>query len=317
MKRFLAVIFLAVLTLGLFLLGISIGASDTFIAGLSQWQESAELMGGQLYDRLSQTEPEGEFALSLADSGITGEGYTFDPVFYPYYSFLTDAEQALYAQAYANAMEMSTTFVPVVSVTPGSAVTVIEAMLYDHPELFWIDTEYQYRLYPDGTCAQITLVFNETAAFIDTARAVFDRNVEIILEGARAYSSDYNRERYVHDALISVLSYNLEAQMNQSSYSALVSGETVCAGYAKAFQYLMIQLGIPTYYCVGYSEGDHAWNIVKLEDGYYNVDLTWDDTSSSNRYFNRTDYDFQDTHTRTGLSRSLPDCSGVLYRTHS
>ena len=47
----------------------------------------------------------------------------------------------------------------------------------------------------------------------------------------------------------------------------------MCAGYARAFQYIMTNLEIPTFYVTGYSNGEHAWNIVNLSDGCYNVDL--------------------------------------------
>ena len=71
---------------------------------------------------------------------------------------------------------------------------------------------------------------------------------------------------YVHDRLISRISYSKAATMNQSAYSALVGGKTVCAGYARAFQYLMQKLGIPCYYCTGFAGENHAWNIIKLSD---------------------------------------------------
>ena len=77
------------------------------------------------------------------------------------------------------------------------------------------------------------------------------------------------KNKYVHDALASAVTYDLTADMNQSAYSALVNGKSdIIAGYARAYQYLLQQLGIPCYYCTGYSGGDHAWNIVKLEDGF-------------------------------------------------
>ena len=103
--------------------------------------------------------------------------------------------------------------------------------------------------------------------------------------------------------------------MNQSAYGALVNGQTVCAGYARAFQYLLQQLGIPCYYCTGYAGENHAWNIVALEDGYYNVDATWDDTEGGKYdYFNKTDQDYADTHVRQELAVYLPPCNGQLYR---
>ena len=80
----------------------------------------------------------------------------------------------------------------------------------------------------------------------------------------------------MHDTLAERITYDLSAEMSQSAYSALVNGRTVCAGYARAFQYIMQRLGIPCYYCTGYAGESHAWNIVGMEDGYYNVDVTWD-----------------------------------------
>ena len=103
--------------------------------------------------------------------------------------------------------------------------------------------------------------------------------------------------------------------MNQTAYSALVNRQTVCAGYARAFQYLLQQLGIPCYYCTGYAGESHAWNIVSLDDGYYNVDVTWDDTEGGNYdYFNKTDQDYAGTHMRQELSVYLPPCGGKKYR---
>ena len=102
--------------------------------------------------------------------------------------------------------------------------------------------------------------------------------------------------------------------MNQSAYSALVEGKSVCAGYARAYQYLMQRLGIPCYYCTGFAGEDHAWNIVGLDDGYYNVDVTWDDTPGGEYdYFNKTDEDYADTHVRRDLSVNLPKCEGQRY----
>lgn len=162
---------------------------------------------------------------------------------------------------------------------------------------------------------EIDLKFNRTARDLNSAKALFEENAGQILSGAQNLANDYEKEKFVHDALIERISYQMSAEMNQSAYSALVNGQTVCAGYARAFQYLMQQLGVPCYYCTGYAGENHAWNIVRLDDGYYNVDTTWDDTGDGTYdYFNKTDADYADSHLRQEMSVYLPSCDGQAYR---
>ncbi len=64
----------------------------------------------------------------------------------------------------------------------------------------------------------------------------------------------------------------------QTAYSSLVTGETVCAGYAKAFKLLCDEYGIPCAVVLGMSGGGgHAWNYVQLGGSWYAVDCTWGD----------------------------------------
>ncbi len=287
-------------------------------------QAKALISGGvQSLSSLYQGEGEGTLVdedsiAELEDSGITGEDCEdFDTTLYPYYGFLSETEQALYKQLYANIAALETTFVPVVTVTQAEVQNAVESIFCDHPEFFWLETSYSYRYTEDGTCVQITINFNETVDSFDLCKYYFDTISEQIISYAQTLDSDYAKEQYVHDAILQLTEYDdaMDSCLSQSSYSALVMGHTVCAGYARAFQYIMTQLEIPTYFCVGYATEDHAWNIVLLSDGYYNVDLTWDDSSSSYRYFNIPDSEFLKSHTRTGLSTLLPECTGTAYYT--
>lgn len=212
------------------------------------------------------------------DTGYTGEGLDFDGVKYPYYAMLDDRGKHIYRQIYANTNELYSAFMPVEQIATDQLKDVFSAVYNDHPELFWLETAYSCKYMSDGRCVEIDLKFNRTAQNIDDARAGFEESARQIVSEAQNLSGDYEKEKFVHDKLIERVSYQLGAEMNQSAYSALVNGQTVCAGYARAFQYLMQQLGIPCYYCMGYAGEEHAWNIVALDDGYYNVDVTWDDS---------------------------------------
>ena len=247
------------------------------------------------------------------DSGITGEEYTFDTTYYPYYGYLSDDAKTLYKQIYANALALETSFVPVVPITVSEVVNVINAVYHDHPELFWMESGYTYKYTEDNTCVHVNLNFNETANNIEEAKVQFEERANAIIDVASALESEYEKEKYVYKALMECVEYDENAKLHQSPYSALVYGKSVCAGYARAFQYIMLELGVPTYYCTGETQG-HAWNIIKLDGGYYNVDVSRADTKSSpERYFNRTDEDLRGTHKRSGYSTILPKCRAKTY----
>lgn len=212
------------------------------------------------------------------DTGYTGDGLEFDALYYPYYAMLNDKGQHLYRQIYANGNERCQSFAPVEPVTAGELKNIFSAVYNDHPELFWMDTAYAGKYVRNGQCVEIDLQFNRTAQNLDSAKSLFDQNAEQILSEAQSLSGNYEKEKFVHDALIDRITYRMGAEMNQSAYNALVNGQTVCAGYARAFQYLMQQMEIPCYYCTGFAGESHAWNIIMLDDDFYNVDTTWDDT---------------------------------------
>ena len=108
-----------------------------------------------------------------------------------------------------------------------------------------------------------------------------------------------------------------------TSYGCLVNRKAVCAGYAKAYMLIMNELGIECGYVEGSAGtqgnfGPHAWNYIKLDDGYYMVDLTWDDPIGNppgNIYHN---YFCVSTETISkdhiiGDDQVIPICDGVIY----
>lgn len=246
--------------------------------------------------------------------GDTGDGFDFDARMYPYYNMLDSAGQHLYRQIYANVNKNLYDFAPVESLGEEALKDVMSAYYNDHPESFWIDTAYGMKYTSDGTLIELVLGTNETAQNLGAAKSAFQSAAKKILDQVEEEDTPYEKEKKIHDALIKQVSYNKGAAMNQSAYSALVNGQSVCAGYARAYQYLLQQLDIPCYYCTGVAGENHAWNIVELEGDYYNVDSTWDDTNpNTHDYFNKTDREFFDDHMRKDLSVHLPPCNGTKY----
>lgn len=254
----------------------------------------------------------------LADTVSFAAGFSelhFDELYYPYYGMLTEELKTVYSQLYTAVSEYRTSVIPAAPLSLGEAELVVSALSNDHPELFWLGADYKVSYLSNGKAIKIAVEFNMPAERIADAKIEFDTASESIIGTAGQLTSFYAREKYVHDFILNHAQYDSsDVKSAQSAYSALVSGKTVCAGYSKAFQYIMMRLNIPTYYCTGYSSGDHAWNIVRLDDGFYNTDLTWDAKDSiSYAYFNRTDEEFASTHTRTEYSVYLPSCNATGY----
>lgn len=250
--------------------------------------------------------------------GELGNEYDFPPESCIYFSFLNSAQQTVYRQVYANALILRKEFSLAEKLSPLELEQAVEALRYDHPELFWLNNSYRYGYDAQGLAVSLILAFDCTEEELPAMRERFDSQTEKILSKAETLYSDLEKEKYVHDYLVDHCVYLSNADYSQSAYSALVNQESVCAGYASAFQYLMNRLGIPCYYCPGTADGGrHAWNIILLDGKAYHVDLTWDDPSLEEgdrryyNYFNLTDQQISATHVRSEFAELLPDCDSL------
>ena len=99
------------------------------------------------------------------------------------------------------------------------------------------------------------------------------------LQVHRDVETEYEKIKYIFKYLVDTVDYDQNALDNQNIYSSLVGKKSVCAGYSRAAQYLLKQMGIECIYVVGTvkEQGAHAWNIVKCDDKYYQMDVTFGD----------------------------------------
>ncbi|WP_329904619.1 transglutaminase domain-containing protein [Porphyromonas pogonae] len=64
----------------------------------------------------------------------------------------------------------------------------------------------------------------------------------------------------------------------------LVLGQAVCQGYAMAYRMLMKCIGMDVECAKGLHYGvKHMWNRIKIDNEWYNCDVTWDDNKSKNK----------------------------------
>ena len=118
------------------------------------------------------------------------------------------------------------------------------------------------------------------------------------------YKTDYEKVCAVYDWICDNVTYDYENLEDTSytrkhtAYAALMDKTAVCQGYALLFYRLMLELGVDNRLIAGLGNGGaHGWNIVELDNLYYDVDSTWDAGRDTYNYFLRTDSTFGD-HSR-------------------
>ncbi len=171
----------------------------------------------------------------------------------------------------------------------------VSAFRGDHPEVFWLDAQSCYKYHYDGTDITVELSFTETGDDLETDRQALQNAVQEAVAAAPENADDYDIELFLNDWLCQRCTYNNESSERHTALGALVLGEAVCDGYARAFQLLCRQFGIEclpvegTSDFAGDGEGGHMWNVVQLGDNWYHVDVTWNDapeaTCDVERYF--------------------------------
>jgi len=122
--------------------------------------------------------------------------------------------------------------------------------------------------------------------------AVVDVKIAAIIKELKLNNaSDYQKVKKIHDYIINNSKYDTTLQKG-SAYDLLVHKTAVCEGYALVAYRLFLAAGLESKIISGTADGQpHAWNIVKVDGKWYNIDVTWDDpVTSSGRQVLRYDY---------------------------
>lgn len=94
-------------------------------------------------------------------------------------------------------------------------------------------------------------------------------------------------ERWIHDYLCDHITYTINdySEEDDCAIGALLSGQANCDGYSDAFYLLGSLLGMEIRCQSGdalRTDGDtgHMWNLIRLNDEWYMVDVTWNDSEN-------------------------------------
>ncbi len=111
----------------------------------------------------------------------------------------------------------------------------------------------------------------------------------------------YQKVEAIYDWITEKVRYDYSHLNNNSyllqftAYAAVRNRTAVCQGYANLLYRLANDAGIDCRIITG---GNHAWNIIQMNDGkYYCMDATWDEGKNSYSYFLKGLPEFSKTHT--------------------
>lgn len=197
-----------------------------------------------------------------------------------YYNQCTEDEQLVYKEIYQGLSDYQEEIYLHTS-DAEVANTLLLEVLHDFPEIFWSDGRAVSTTYGET----YTVIEPEYVYALEEKQkmeAEIETVVSEIIDSIPTESNEYEKIKYIYEYLIQDIAYVEDSKDNQNIYSAFVRKETVCAGYAKANQYLLNRLGIYCSYVMGTAESEgkaesHAWNIVRCNGNYYYVDVTWAD----------------------------------------
>lgn len=219
--------------------------------------------------------------LELLGAGEADEGHSkvsLDPPEVPesehglWYEQLNEDERRVYDWLLAYLPAREETFT-IMEATEEEAGPAFRAVMGDHPELFWLTGAYTYRQPQDGSFIEITPAFVMPADEVAALESQVESVVSEIMALIPAEASEYDRARICYEWIIDNTTYD-EAAHDQSIQGVFLDRVAVCAGYARAFQHLMHEMGVRCDYLSG---GGHAWNLVWIDGTPTYVDTTWGD----------------------------------------
>lgn len=201
------------------------------------------------------------------------------------YSHISEEEQLAYRQilgcveAYEESVTLTTQDKNVME-------DAFLALMSDRGDLFYV-SGYSYVEYTNADGALLSLEFKPTYSMTLEEKNAYEASIQEIVNSEYLSKitddmTDYEKALTIFETMIEEVSYQEGAEQNQNIISTFLYGQTVCQGYASGYQYLMKQLGIPSFIVTGRASGaSHAWNMIYLDGNWYNVDVTWGNASYS------------------------------------
>lgn len=178
-------------------------------------------------------------------------------------------------------------------------------------------------------CAAIKMGFVQsdflTSEFKPKGNTLEELAESVVEEVITEDMNEYQKYKVLHDWLINYAKYdqentNTKSESMHNGAVVLRSGTGVSDAYAYAYQALCKSANL---YCAivqgnaGDRYKDHVWNIVRINNGFYHIDCTWDDTDTKNDEGKEQIYEYfllsDKTMKSKGRTFENQNCTSTVY----
>lgn len=245
-----------------------------------------------------------------------------------YYNIMSSDERKAYKMIYDGLKMRAFNIVVSLYLSPDKVQEVYLKVLYDNPLFYYINQTVirmqgnpgYWILLPEYLYSntEINKINNDIRNIINRIRQKADN----------FRNNEFRLEKCLHDSIVKSVAYDYDSLKKKDAFNAhsivgvFLDKRAVCEGIAKAYKLLCNEYDIKCIVVLGqankdgvYGEDDyHAWNLVKIGEESYHVDVTWDNLFDeefqhiSYDYFNMTTKDILLDHKPIG---DLPFCSAT------
>lgn len=233
----------------------------------------------------------------------------------PAYKQLNDKERAIYEALYRGITEKQE-FIPLPFEVDGDTYSKVYCLLEKQEgKFFYLGSSY----YTAEKIREAQIVYRDEIGKADEKMADVEKAEHKALTAIKRATGDYNKIMAINDYIVNNCTYvsGADREYSPTVYGCLVEQEANCEGYAKTFDMLAAEVGLESCLITGITDKgeNHAWNQVKADGEWYNIDVTWGDTDEGDdvrrAYFLCTDEDFLGTHTADGKYFKPHECTAT------
>ncbi len=181
-----------------------------------------------------------------------------------------------------------------------SGQKIVDVLRNDHPEIFYLTGQSLF--FQVGF--QKALILEREIPAEESKRMLFQMQSRIrqAFIPIRNLPSAYKKILYVHDWFLKNVRYDVSSPRTHSILGPLLDEKGCCQGISLAAKMIFDYLNIPSFILFGKGMRvpnvmeSHAWNVVKIDQDYYHLDITFDLSGKTHAYLNVTDKEVKRTH---------------------